>query len=103
MAFAYHFGIFDGGFFADFGLSARAETSGQFRTDGEFDGGVGVVQSLQIGIRDDKIDVLETGRHHAVYRIGAAAARADYLDNRWAYFFLIKHFIIHEFPPPRKN
>jgi len=97
------FRVFHGGLFADFGLAAGAETSGQLRPDGEFEGCVGIVQCLQIRIGDEKIHVLETGSHHAVDRIRAAAAGADYLDYGRTDFFVLKYFIVHEFSPPRKN
>ena len=40
------------------------------------------LQRLQVGVGDDELDAVESGLHHAVDGVAAAAADADHLDAR---------------------
>ncbi len=73
---------------AHIGNRARAKTLGQLFAD--LNGGAGLAhgQRLTIGIDGDKFHALQARVHHAVDRVIACAAAADYLDRSKALLIL---------------
>jgi len=63
-----------------------------------FDLGLRATQILQIGVHGDELDILEPASDHPIYRVGAAAARAYYLDKgRFDLAVVIDDFNCHFF------
>ena len=71
-----------GGLAAHLGVRAGPEAARQLFADVDGLVGIGHEQGLTVGIDRDELDAAHTGLHHAVHRIGAAAANADDLDDR---------------------
>ena len=66
---------------SDVRVGAGAEALGQLVADVQLDVGVAHRERLGIGVAGDELDAAEAGVHHAVDRVGAAAADADDFDD----------------------
>src|SRR6185312_9184395 len=66
---------------SDLGIRACAEPARRLRADLNLHVGVSHHQRLSVGVHGDELDPGQTGVHHAVDRVGAAAADADDLDH----------------------
>ena len=73
---------FFGGGAADFGLRAGAETFGHLRAHLDDAFGLRQRERLRVGIGDDEVDALQTGRDHVVDRIAAGTADAEHGNSR---------------------
>src|ERR1035437_1868104 len=71
-----------GGGTADFGLRAGAETLGHLRAHLDDALGFRRRERLRVGIGDDEVDALQTGRDHVVDRIAAGTADAEHGNPR---------------------
>ncbi len=67
---------------ADIRVGPGAEALGELRADLHLHRGGVVDERLMVGVGDDELDITETGRHHAVDGVAAAASDADDLDAR---------------------
>ncbi len=77
-------GVLERGLPADVGIGAGAEPLRQLLADLDLDGGLVVLERLDVGVGDDELDAAESDRDHPVDGVAAAAADADHLDLRAA-------------------
>jgi hypothetical protein len=73
-------GVFERRLPADVRIGAGTQPLGQLAADLQLDGGGVGVERLAIGVRDDELDAVESGLHHPVDGVAAAAADPDHLD-----------------------
>ena len=66
----------------DLGLTTGTEAAGQVLSDCKLDVRLGGAQRLGVGVDGKELDALEASVDHPRNRVGAAAARADNLDDR---------------------
>ena len=71
-----------GGLVTDIGVSACAQSPGEFAADIELDVGVAHEQRLRVSVDRDELDALESLFDHAIDGVDAATADSDDLDNR---------------------
>ena len=77
---------------AHLGNGAGAEAFGQLFADLDFNLGVGLAQGLSVGIHGNEFNPAQTGIHHPVDCVVAAAAAADDLDGSESVLFFVLEF-----------
>ena len=80
-----------GGALADLRVSTGTAALGQLGTKLDLLGGLGVEQSLLVGVHRDELDPGQTGLHHAVDGVAAAATYADNLDIGYILHFFVEN------------
>ena len=80
-----------GGALADLWVSTGTAALGQLGTKLDLLGGLGVEQSLLVGVHRDELDPGQTGLHHAVDGVAAAATYADNLDIGYILHFFVEN------------
>ena len=80
-----------GGTLADLRVSAGAAALGQFGAQLDFLGRLRIDQRLLVGVHCHELDPAETGFHHAVDSVAAAAADTDHLDVRYILHLFIEN------------
>ena len=80
-----------GGALANLRVSTGTAALGQLGTKLDLLGGLGVEQSLLVGVHRDELDPGQTGLHHAVDGVAAAATYADNLDIGYILHFFVEN------------
>ena len=82
--------VFERRLAADRRIGSGAQPFGELGPELHLHRGGVLGQRLDVGVSHDELDALQTGAHHAVDRVGTAAADADHLDAGAAPAFLIQ-------------
>src|SRR5439155_8574945 len=73
-------GVFERGLTADLWIRARAQTLREFCANLYLDGSARLFERLNVCIRDQEFDAVQTGRDHAVDSVRSTAAYTDNFD-----------------------
>ena len=80
------------------GVGTGAATLGELGAELNLLRGLGVEQSLLVGVHSNKLDPGQSGLHHAVYSVAAAAANTDNLNVCDVLHFFVE-YECHEYVP----